>query len=110
MVKKDKIDEELYKRASINDLILFALFVLEEEEKEASFERLTKKCFQLFPKVFALSDQQKWPDTRKLDRPLRALRNYGFITGSPQSIFKLTQKGKKRALKITEDFRQGKLL
>lgn len=109
-MKKVVIEEELYKRASIGDLILFCIYVLNEEKKECSFGNLTRKCFDLFPKTFRLSGYLKWPDTRKLDRPLRALRKQNFISGNPSTSFELTPKGKKRASKITESFRQGKLL
>ncbi len=109
-MKKIYIEEELYKKAPVNDLIIFSAYLMMESGKKCDFESLTEKCFGLFPKVFSISGYPKWPDTRKLDRPLRALRSDSLITGSPQAEFGLTKKGRKRAVEIAENFRQGKLL
>jgi hypothetical protein len=109
-MKKPDIEEELYKKAPVNDLIIFSIYLITETGKECNFEILTEKCFKLFPKVFSIPGYPKWPDTRKLDRPLRALRSSKFITGNPKADFELTKKGRKRALEIAENFRQGKLL
>ncbi|XOB40530.1 MAG: hypothetical protein ACKKMR_00765 [Candidatus Nealsonbacteria bacterium] len=110
MKKKAFIEEELYKKASINDLILFGIYSVTTGAKKCQFETLVHQCFRLFPKVFALSDYPKWPDSRKLDRPLRTLRNKRLITGNPKTSFSLTKRGKKKALEIANVFRQGKLL
>ena len=104
-MRKVSLEEELYKKVSINDLILFGIFSVAETSKKCSFETLAHKCFTLFPKVFVLQKYPKWPDTRKLDRPLRALRNEKMIIGDPKTFFTLTKKGKKRALEVSK---QGK--
>ena len=103
---KKSFDEELYKRASINDLILFSIYSTGDR---CNFERLIKECFTFFPKVFSFADNSKWPDARKLDRPLRSLRNKKLITGGPQTHFSLTKLGKKTAEDISKTFRQRKL-
>jgi len=109
-MKKKSIEEELYKKAPVNDLIIFSIYLITEAGKKCNFEVLTEKCFRLFPKVFFIPGYPGWPDTRKLDRPLRALRSSKFITGNPQAEFELTRKGRKKAVEIAENFRQGKLL
>ncbi|XOB46302.1 MAG: hypothetical protein ACKKMV_02530 [Candidatus Nealsonbacteria bacterium] len=109
-MKKAFLEEELYKKVSINDLILFGILSIADSNKKCSFEILVHKCFTLFPRVFFLSKYPKWPDTRKLDRPLRALRNGKMITGNPKTFFILTKKGRKRALEVANVFRQKKLL
>jgi hypothetical protein len=110
IMKKVFIGEELYKKTSINDLIIFGIYLLNSDNKKCNFETLAHKCFTLFPKVFSLSQYPKWPDTRKLDRPIRSLRGEGMIAGSPKSSFSLTRKGRKKALEISKSFRQAKLL
>jgi len=106
---KKAFDEQLYKRVSINNLILFGIYLVSTNSKKCTFEALTKRCFTLFPKTFALSGY-RWPDTRKLDRPLRTLRDKRLISGDPQTTFSLTKKGKKTALQIAKLFTQRKLL
>lgn len=110
MKKRLFLEEELYTRASINDLIVFAMSLMGNKKKEGKFEDLVSKCFTLFPKAFALSGYPKLPDSRKLDRPLRALRNKKLIKGNPKTSFSLTKAGKKKALEIAKAFRQKKLL
>ncbi|MCP6719361.1 MAG: hypothetical protein KJI71_03965 [Patescibacteria group bacterium] len=110
MKKKIFLEEELYRRISINDLIIFAMNSTIDSKKGYKFETLVNKCFTLFPKVFSLSGYPKLPDSRKLDRPLRTLRKKGIIKGNPKTLFALTKAGKKRALEVTKAFRQGKLL
>ena len=93
---------------SINDLILFVLYSF--ADRGSSFEKLVKECFDQFPQVFSLKGNPQWPDTRKLDRPLRDLRKKKFIKGNPQTFFALTTLGKRRAKEIAETLKQRKLL
>lgn len=106
---KAVFDEGLYKNKSINDLILFCIDSVSLKKEKCSFERLTKECFSLFPKVFCLKDFPQWPDTRKLDRPLRMLREKKLIKGGTQTSFSLTKQGKIIAQETSRSFGQGKL-
>ena len=108
-MKKKAFEEHLYRKFSVNDLIIFSLFSLKEEKEKRNFEELVKKCFTLFPAAFSFSNFSKWPDARKLDRPLRSLRKKKLIAGSPQTSFSLTPSGRKKAEEIAKDFRQGRL-
>ncbi len=110
MKKKISFDEELYARIAINDLIIFAIHSIKRKGRECGFEDLVSECFRLFPKTFVFSKYPKWPDSRKLDRPLRDLRRKGLVKGKPKTIFSLTAKGKKKSLEIVKVFRQIKLL
>lgn len=107
---KKAFDEQLYRRVAINNLILFGIHLSSDKSKKCSFGELTKTCFYLFPKAFTMSDNSKWPDTRKLDRPLRTLRDRKLITGNPQTSFSLTKQGKKIALEAAKLFTQKRLL
>lgn len=102
-------DEELYKRKSINNLILFGIYSVIEKKEKCTFEKLIKECFTLFPKAFSFPQYQKWPDSRKLDRPLRTLRKRRLIAGNPKTSFSLTKSGKKLAEETVKTFRQKKL-
>ena len=108
--EKTAFDEEVYKRLGINQLIIFSIYSMVSDQKECTFEGLIKKCFTFFPKVFSFSKFPQWPDSRKLDRPLRTLRNKKLIKGDPKTSFSLTKSGKKIAQEIVTDLRQKKLL
>lgn len=103
------VDEELYKKVSLNDLIVFGIYSVIEKNEKCTFESLIKECFILFPKAFNFSRIKEWPDARKLDRPLRSLRKENKISGTPQTFFSLTKTGGKRAEDLAKIFRQGKL-
>ena len=109
-MKKVSLEEELYKKEPINNLIIFAIYSLTKNGKKCTFENLIQRCFSLFPQTFSFSQISQWPDARKLDRPLRTLRNKKLISGDPKTFFALTKKGKKIALEIAQTFTQKKLL
>ena len=103
------VDEELYKKAKITNLILFSINSIIENKEKCTFERLIKECFTLFPEIFSFSKYPQWPDSLKLDRQLRTLRKRKLITGNPKTSFSLTKLGKKIALETAKTFRQRKL-
>jgi len=108
-MKKKPLDFELYGKGPILDLILFSIYSVEKIKQKPSFERILKECYSLFPKVFAFEKYPEWPDARKLDRPLRSLRNKKLISGDSKTIFKLTKAGKNKAEVFAKNLRQGKL-
>ncbi len=95
---------------SVNDLILFCIHSVVLADEKCSFERLIKECFSLFPDTLKFERYPIWPDSRKLDRPLRFLRKEKLIIGDPKTYFMLTKEGEKRAAEILKKLRQGKLL
>jgi len=108
-MRKKSFDEDLYKGMGINNLILFCIFSIAEKKEKCTFERLMQECFSLFNKVFSFQNFPKWPDSRKLDRPLRSLRKRKLILGDPRNLFSLTKFGKKTAEEISKTFSQKKL-
>lgn len=99
----------LYKETALSDLILFCINSVLEAKEECTFERLTKECFIAFPEVFCFASSPQWPDSRKLDRPLRELRKKKLIVGNPQDKFTLTKAGAKAAEEIGKRFAQREL-
>lgn len=106
--KKKGFDEELYGKLSINNLILFSINYIESSKKSCTFEDLIEVCFRYFPGTFSFENLSRWPDSRKLDRPLRTLRNRKLIKGGP--AFSLTETGRKIAKDTTKFLTQKKLL
>ncbi|KPJ57217.1 hypothetical protein AMJ49_01225 [Parcubacteria bacterium DG_74_2] len=108
-ITKESFNKDLYKNTGINELILLAIYSVVSNGKKCTFERLVKECFDLFPKTFSFSKYSKWPDSRKLDRPLRTLRKRKLIKGDPKTSFSLTKAGQKIAIETAKNFRQRKL-
>jgi len=95
---------------SVEDLILFCVHSVVANSEQCSFERLIKECFTLFPETLRFVRYPIWPDSRKLDRPLRALRKEKLIVGDPKTYFILTKNGEEKAVMLSKKLKQGKLL
>lgn len=96
-----KYDEKIYGIVPLEHLIVFSAHCIIKRKEICTFERLVKECFTLFPKTFAFYRYPKWPDSLRLDRPLRKARERGWIKGSPRGSFVLTSFGKRLALKTS---------
>lgn len=107
MLSKKKINSS---GTSINDIILYCIYSVVSNSEQCSFERLVKECFSFFPETIKFPRYPIWPDSRKLDRPLRLLRNEKLIIGDPKTYFILTKEGENKALMVSKTLRQGKLL
>lgn len=89
--------EEKYSRLPKENLIVFGIYSVTRNGEGCSFERLVKECFTLFPKAFGFFRYPEWPDSLKFDRPLRTLRERGWIVGGTRTLFSPTRFGEKVA-------------
>ena len=96
------------KKISVDNVILYSIFSVNEKKEKCSFERLTKECFDFFPDIFSLG-KYSWPDSRKIDRPIRFLRSKNLIKKDSGNEIILTLKGTKKAQEIGKSLRQEKL-
>lgn len=84
----------LYRDISLDELVTYSIFLLQEEEKEATFENIVAKCFELFPEKFSLIGYPQWPDSARVNKSwLRCRTDFKYIKGSVKSGFTLTSKG-----------------
>lgn len=81
---------------SLEDLILIGIDTIVKKKKKCSYGNLINELFSKHPRLFSIADYPKWPDTLKLDRPLRSLRSDRLITGSPVTFYSLTPLGKEK--------------
>jgi len=108
-IMRKSFNREISKKIPISNLILFSIYSVTSGRRRCDFERLIKECFDLFPEIFSFSKYPHWPDSRKLDRPLRTLRQRKLIKGDPKTFFSLTKTGQKIAIETAKNFRQKKL-
>lgn len=87
------LSEEKYSSIPKENLIIFGIYSVTRNGEKCSFERLVKECFTLFPKSFAFYRYPEWPDSLKFDRPLRTLRERGWIVGGSKTLLTLTKFG-----------------
>jgi len=101
--------ENAYKRVGLENLILFGVYLVTKQGETCTFERLVSECFENFPKMFSFKRYPEWPDSSKLGRPLRKLREKGFIVGTVKDHFVLTEFGKHLAQEIKKELESAKL-
>lgn len=91
---------------SLEDLILLGIDAVIKKKNKCSYGDLINELFSNYPDSFSIADYPKWPDTLKLDRPLRSLRSNRLIIGSPVTFYSLTPLGieKVRLLKENKQF------
>lgn len=101
------ISEEKYRNTSLEKLLVYSILCVLRKKEECTFERLVKEVFERFPKSFSFYRYPAWPDSLKLDRPLRDLRKSGYITGNPKTKYSLTKLGEKYAVSIEKELYSG---
>lgn len=90
-----------YTQFSLEELILVAVYSVRSRNEDCTFERLVSECFSLFPEKFSFSRYPQWPDSLKLDRPLRDLHVRKLLTGNRTVSFNLSPIGIKFCAKIS---------
>lgn len=94
---------------TLEELILVSLDSVLRKIKKCSYSNLVKECFTLFPEEFSLAEIPAWPDSLKLDRPLRQLRERGLIKGNPNTYYSLTKFGENLVQKIRQKVPSDKI-
>lgn len=85
---------KLYSNISLDELVTYSIYILLEENKEATFENIVAKCYELFPEKFSLIGYPQWPDSARVNKSwLRCRTDFKYIKGSVKNGFHLTSKG-----------------
>jgi hypothetical protein len=85
---------ELYKNISLDELVTYCVFLVLQEKKEATFESVVAKCFELFPQKYSLIGYPQWPDSARVNKAwLRCRTDCKYISGSVKNGFSITSKG-----------------
>lgn len=105
-----KFPSEIYSKLILEKLIVYSILSVIRKKEECTFERLVKESFTLFPESFKFYRYPQWPDSLKLDRPLRDLRKHRYILGNPKTRYTLTKLGEKYAVIVEKELGNEKLL
>lgn len=101
---------DIYSKLTLEKLIIFSILSVLRRKEECTFERLVKESYTLFPESFKFYRYPEWPDSLKLDRPLRDLRRHRYIVGNPKKAYSLTKLGEKYALIVEKELGNKQLL
>jgi len=91
--KLQPFEPERYRAISLNDLVMYAVYVLAEMKNEINTEEIVAACFLLFPARFHLRGYPHWPDSTVVNKRWLDCRDRGYITGSTAHGFSITPKG-----------------
>ncbi len=91
--KLQPFEPERYRDVSLNDLVMYAVYVLAEMKNEINTEEIVAACFLLFPARFHLRGYPHWPDSTVVNKRWLDCRDRGYITGSTANGFSITPKG-----------------
>jgi len=86
-----------YEDLPLTDLVLYALFSLEEKGIETTFENLVAESFELFPRRFSLQGYPDYPDANRVRREIQRIEG----TLSSLGVEKLADGNMKTSYKIT---------
>ena len=91
------IDENRYAQINKDRLVLYAVYLLEENKIEPTFEKVVAAAFNLFPKRFSLLGFPMYPDSRWIYYSLWhcVYPSKGWLSGNPTSGYHVTPKGKR---------------
>ncbi|RJR21300.1 MAG: hypothetical protein C4581_02375 [Nitrospiraceae bacterium] len=102
-----RFHQHLYSDTSLDELVTYSIHSLLEESKEATFENIVAKCFELFPEKFSLIGYPQWPDSARVNKSwLRCRTDFKYIKGSVKSGFALTSKGLEIVEKVQKKLRR----
>src|SRR5437667_303787 len=91
--KLPTFEPELYGEISLNELVMYAVYVIAETDNEINAEEIVAACYLLFPSRFHLRGYPQWPDSTVVNKRWLDCRDRGYITGSTAHGFSITPKG-----------------
>ena len=92
----------------MDELLAYAAWRIAEAGEDCTFERLVFECFTLFPDAFGLKRYPQWPDSARVNKAwLRARTDKGWLVGSVQEGFRLTETGARVARRVATRMEAG---
>lgn len=88
---------DLYASILQEELVVFAVQVLQADGSSAQVEDVVSICFRFFPHSFALKNYFYWPDSALAVRRLHEAREKGLLKGNPVDGFEVKVQGRKAA-------------
>ena len=97
-----KIKLGVYSMIALNNLVVYAVYFLQEHGVTATVEEIVSICFRLFPQSFALKNYPRWPDSALVVRRLNDGREKGNLKGNSMDGFSLKYRGKQLAKRVAK--------
>ena len=94
--KQETFNEEIQKKIGRDRAVVYSVYLLENNNFEATFQRICVVSFKLFPESFSLPEFTEYPDSRTIRNHLWHCvhQSKEWLLGSDKTKYNLTEKGK----------------
>lgn len=104
--KLDKKNYESYSNLSLEKLMLYAIYTLEQKHEPTALDDIAVRAFNLFPEKFSMKNYNEYPDSMRVGREIWRLNSKNKIKGSEsEKQFLLTEEGRDMVDDIKEDMK-----
>lgn len=86
-------EERKYSEIGMNELIVYTVSLLSENNHMVTREELVLGAFKMFPKKFGLKGHEDWPDSAVIDKRWIDCRHLDYISGTNKSGLSVLPKG-----------------
>jgi hypothetical protein len=91
---ENETPSESYEALGVDQLVMYCVKRIIQNNEECTLERLIYECFTIFPKKFSLSRYPQWPDATRVYRSWRrCILDNKWLKGSPNEGFRMTREG-----------------
>lgn len=97
-----------YDSFDLDRLVVYTLFVLEENKVPLYFDFIAVGLFRLFPRKFSMANFRQYPDTNRINKALRRLtdqKRKSWATGNIENGFYLTDLGREMAKQVSNSLK-----
>ena len=95
--KLKPVKDEVYANIAMNDLVMYAAYIVSLHKNEIIYEDIVFTSYSLFPAKFSLQGYNNFPDSAVILKRIVDIRHKNFISGSNAKGYRVTIKGKKIA-------------
>ncbi|MBI5823320.1 MAG: hypothetical protein HZB18_04780 [Chloroflexi bacterium] len=84
------------------ELVVFALYALQDNGHYAATEEIVSACFRLFPHRFSLKNYFYWPDSALIMQYLNEAKEKGDLKGKPADGFAVKVQGRQTVKRVAK--------
>jgi len=97
-----------YDSFDLDRLVVYVLFILEENNVSLYFDFIAVSLFKLFPHKFSMANFRQYPDTNRISKALRRLtdqKRKNWAVGNIENGFYLTDLGREMAKQVSNSLK-----
>ncbi len=92
----------VYASIAPSELVVFAVYALQDDGHYSATEEIVSACFRLFPHRFSLKNYFYWPDSASIVSFLNEAKNNGDLKGNPTEGFAVKVQGRQTVKRVAK--------